>query len=173
MARRDEILDAVQALTLQTGKLPSIEAVARAAGLTKQGVLHHFPTRVALDRAVVLRALDQVDAAMERAAREGSPLETYLRLSAPADEDRAAALVVTAGLRDGAGLALPPEVEAAAARWQRMLTDEVGDDVLGEVVRLTGDGLFSEALVTGAPPDRERVDRLVAWFRSAAAGSAS
>ncbi|HSU01426.1 MAG TPA: TetR/AcrR family transcriptional regulator [Nocardioides sp.] len=169
MTRRDEILDTVQQLTLDTGRMPSIEAVARALGLSKQGVLHHFPSRSALDEAVVVRALEQVDSAMVHAAAEGSPLETYLRLSSPADEDRAAVLVVAAALRDGGG-GLPPQVADAVRRWEDLITEEVGDAVLAEVVRLTGDGLFGEALVTGTAPSPERLDRLVALFRRAAQG---
>ncbi len=166
--QRNEILDAVERLTLENGRLPSLLAVARATGLTKQGVLHHFPTRSDLDRAVTVRALEQVDSAMSAASADGSPMETYLRLSTPTDSDRAAVLVVTAALQESGGVGLPAEVEDAIERWQRLLADELGDSVLAEVVRLTGDGLFAEALMTGRPPAPERVDRLIGHFRDAA-----
>jgi AcrR family transcriptional regulator len=166
MEQRERILDAIQDLTLTNRKLPSILEVAAEVGLTKQGVLHYFPTRVALDTAVVLRALTKVDAAMMEAAAGGSPAATYLRLSSPDEGDRAAVMVLAAAFRRG-GSSLPPEVGQAAVRWEALIADEVGDPVRAEVVRLVGDGLFGEALITGTPPAAARVERLVAHLRAA------
>jgi len=164
--QRERILDAIQDLTVVNKRLPSILEVAAKVGLTKQGVLHYFPTRRALDAAVVLRALTKVDDAMTEAAASGSPAATYLRLSSPDEEDRAAVMVLAAALRRE-GDSLPPEVAQAVIRWEGMIAEELGDPVRAEVVRLVGDGLFGEALVTGTPPTAERVERLVAHLRAA------
>lgn len=48
-----------------------------------------------------------------------------------------------------------------AVRWEAMIADEVGDPVRAEVVRLVGDGLLAEALLTGTPPAADRVERLI------------
>lgn len=171
MTRSDDILEVVQRLTLEAGRLPSLETVARATGLTKQGVLHHFPSRAALDCAVILWALQRVDGEMERAERDGSPLATYLGMAAPGDVDRAAALVITAALRDGTGADIPPEVFESVGRWERMIAVELGSDVIAEVARLASDGLFAEALVTGVAPTPERIQGLTDFFRDAAAAA--
>jgi len=166
--QRQRILDAIQALTVANGRMPSILEVAGNVGLTKQGVLHYFPTRRALDAAVISRAVSKVDDAMKEAAAAGSPTATYLRLSSPDEDDQAAVMVLIAALRrEGNGL--PPEVGQAVSRWEEMITAELGDPVRAEVVRLVGDGLFGEALITGTPPTAERVERLVAHLRTAAA----
>ena len=165
MDQRQRILDVVQDLTSSNGKLPSILEIATKVGLTKQGVLHYFPTRAALDAAVVLRSLAKVDAAMGKAAVSGSPAATYLRLSSPDDGDRAALMVLAAAFR-GRTSGLPPEVGHAIARWEALIAEELGDPVRAEVVRLVGDGLFGEALVTGAPPSAERIERLVRHLRA-------
>lgn len=162
MDQRTRILDAVGALTTARRRLPSILEVAAEVGLTKQGVLHYFPTRAALDAAVVARAVDRVDAAMQEAAVGGSPVTTYLRLSAPDDADRAAAAVVLAAATQLPEGGAPPGLHEAVQRWEACIAREVGDAVHAEVVRLVGDGLFSESLVTGVPPAAERVDRLIA-----------
>lgn len=161
MDKREQVLDVVQDLTLETGRMPSILEIASRLGLTKQGVLHYFPNRAALDAAVVARAVTRVDDAMTAAvATGGSSVATYLRFSTPDDADRAAALVLAAALRkDGSGAG--PELERAAARWEALIADEVGDAVRAEVVRLVGDGLFAEALITGIAPAVERVERLI------------
>ena len=166
MEQRERILDAIQDLTLAQGKLPSILDIAREVGLTKQGVLHYFPTRASLDEAVVLRALAKVDAAMTEAAAGGSPTATYLHLSSPDEGDRAAVMVLAAAFRGAAG-GPPVEVGHAVARWEALIAEELGDPARAEVVRLVGDGLFGEALVTGAPPSAERIERLVVHLRAA------
>lgn len=162
MDQRERILDAVAELTTARRRLPSILEVAAEVGLTKQGVLHYFPNRAALDAAVVARAVGRVDVAMRAAADGGSPVATYLRLSSPDDADCAAAAVVLAAATQLPEGGLPAELHEAARRWEEYMADEVGDIVRAEVVRLVGDGLFSESLVTGVPPSDERVDRLVA-----------
>jgi AcrR family transcriptional regulator len=165
MDQRERILDATQDLTTSNGKVPSILAIAQAVGLTKQGVLHYFPSRAALDTAVLLRAVARVDAAMKEAAASGSPTATYLRLSSPDHGDRAALMVIAAGSHGGAS-ELPPEVARAVGRWEALIAQELGDPVRAEVVRLVGDGLFGEALVSGQPPTAERIERLLAHLRA-------
>ena len=165
MVTSEEVLDAVQGLTLATGRLPSILEIAKAVGLTKQGVLHHFPTRAALDAAVTRRALSRVDAAMTKAAADGSPLETYLRLSSPTGGEQVVVLVLMAALRRRDSEELAEEIERTVSGWQAMIADEVGDPTQAEVVRLVGDGLFSEALLTGTPPSPDRLTRLVSHLR--------
>src|SRR3712207_1122664 len=107
MVDRQKVLDAAIVLTVEQGTAPSLADVARAVGLTKQGVLHHFPSRAALDEAVLLSALGRVDAQMQAAAQHGGAAETYLRLAAPSEADRAAALVMVTLLRRGDPIALP------------------------------------------------------------------
>lgn len=167
MVTSEEVLDAVQGLTLATGRLPSILEIAKAVGLTKQGVLHHFPTRAALDAAVTRRALSRVDAAMTKAAADGSPLETYLRLSSPTGGEQVVVLVLMAALRRRDSEELAEEIERTVSGWEAMIADELGDPMQAEVVRLVGDGLFSEALLTGTPPSPDRLTRLVAHLRGA------
>ena len=172
MVDRQGVLKAAIALTLERGLAPSIAEVARAVGLTKQGVLHYFPSRAALDEAVLLSALGRVDTEMRAAAHHGRAAETYLRLAAPSDEDRAAALVMVTLLRRRDATVLPA-VDEAVTRWQSMIAEELGDPVRAQVVRLVGDGLFSESLVTGRPPSADLLDALVAHLITGAPASRS
>lgn len=162
MVIKEDVVDAAIGLTLQRGAVPSIAEVARAVGLTKQGVLHYFPSRAVLDDAVLLRALNRLDDEMGAAALKGGAAEAYLRLAAPSEEDRAAALVMVTMLRRGSATALPPAVSEAFERWESLIAEQVGDPVRAKVVRLVGDGLFSESLVSGVPPSTDLLDDLVA-----------
>ena len=163
MDQRERILAAVGELTTAHRRLPSLLEVAAEVGLTKQGVLHYFPNRAALDAAVLEHAVARIDAAMTEAAGAAgtSPVATYLGLSSPDDADYAAAAVILSM----ASSDLPTKVQEAVGRWEALITEEVGDPVRAEVVRLTGDGLFAEALLTGVPPAPERVERLVEHLR--------
>lgn len=163
MAVRDRVLDALQQLVLAGDPAPALDAVAAAAGVSKGGLLHHFPDRRALSDGLVGRVLAETDAVMTAAAEQGAAAETWLRLSADdGNEQQAArALVALVRLTAGGRLGLPPEVAISIRRWQEMITADVGDPVRGELVRLVGDGLFLEAL-SGEPPAQERVDALVA-----------
>jgi AcrR family transcriptional regulator len=172
MVDRQGVLHAAVVLTLEQGTAPSIAEVARAVGLTKQGVLHYFPSRAALDEAVLLTAVGRVDAEITAAAQNGRAAETYLRLAAPSDEDRAAALVMVTLLRRGDPTLLP-RVEEAVTKWQSMIAQELGDPVRARVVRLVGDGLFSESLITGKPPSVDLLDELVAHLIRGAPASRS
>lgn len=171
MDQRERILDAVGTLTTARGRLPSILEVAGEVGLTKQGVLHYFPSRAALDAAVLERAVARIDTAMTESAGAagGSPVATYLGLSSPDDGDHAAAAVILSAASNG----MQTAVQEAVDRWEALITEEVGDPVRAEVVRLAGDGLFAEALFTGLSPATERVDRLVAHLRGSPRGRPS
>lgn len=72
-ASPESILDAATT-QLDTGAAVSLDSVARAVGLTKAGVMHHFPTKEALMIALVDAVLDQWDR------------ELCARLSVPADD---------------------------------------------------------------------------------------
>lgn len=162
VSARELVLDALQSLVLEGDSSPSLDAVAAAAGVSKGGLLHHFPDRRSMVVGLMLRAVDQTDAAMNQAAEDGTAAVTWIRMSAVAGPAEQAARAVLALIRlTGAGrIQLPAEVGVAIRRWQDLITAEVGDPVLGEVVRLVGDGLFVEAL-TGPPPDSGQVDAIV------------
>jgi AcrR family transcriptional regulator len=155
----DDVLDAMQDLILREGQPPSIQAIARALGRTKQAVLHYFPDRNALEGALAARAIARVDEAMTAAAARGEAAATYLRLSLPTSEDRAVALLVLASLRTRDSL--PDDIDDAIGRWEGLIAAELGSPVRAEVVRLVGDGLFVESLF-GEAPSVQRIEDLVA-----------
>jgi AcrR family transcriptional regulator len=70
---RDRLLDAAEELAAVQGATSlTLDAVARAAGVSKGGLLYHFPTKEALLEAMLQRHIDGVDArvASLRDARE-------------------------------------------------------------------------------------------------------
>src|ERR1700730_12613842 len=61
---RDRIMAAAMAVARESGASRlSLDAIARRAGVSKGGLLYHFPKKDALMRALVERHLAEIDAA--------------------------------------------------------------------------------------------------------------
>jgi AcrR family transcriptional regulator len=79
-ARRAAILEAATGVFLRYGfKKTSMDDLARAAGLSRQGLYLHFPTKDALFKEALLRVLTATRAAA-RAALEGEDAEVEDRI---------------------------------------------------------------------------------------------
>ena len=86
-AARDKVLDAFERLLIEHGERETtLDAVARAAGVSKGGLIYHFGSREALIEGLLARleALADEDLALMNAAPEG-PVAYYIRTSAHAD----------------------------------------------------------------------------------------
>lgn len=142
------------------GDSPSLEKVAAAAGVSKGGLLYHFGSTTALRDGLIARALADTDAALVQAAEHGGAARAWLRLSVPDEDQRRvwAGLLATVRLV-GSDAALPPQLDEHAQRWQRLLSDELGDATRAEVVRLVGDGLLLQSL-SGTPAAPAAVEAL-------------
>lgn len=90
MVTRVAILDAALE-ALREGDVLTLDAVARRAGLTKPGVVHHFPTKEILAIAVVDRVIDLWEAdLLSRVsvnAGAGDRLRAYVEFALTADLD--------------------------------------------------------------------------------------
>jgi AcrR family transcriptional regulator len=149
-------------LVVEQGRMPSLDAVAARAGVSKGGLLHHFGTRRALVDGLAARSVEETDAAMRAAADRGDAAATWLRLSVldPREQAAARAMLLLVRLTGTGEVELPDSVAAAVKGWQDLIAAELGDPVAAEVVRLVGDGLFLESLV-GGPADPARTELLV------------
>ena len=148
MDLRDRILDHTRRLTIERGVIPSLNAVAEASGVSKGGLMHHFPTRAALVDGLARRALDEVDRAMTAAAAEGRAAEAWLGLCVPTGDEIELFRAMTVAHRalEHPGEGVLGAAATAIERWERLIADEVGDPVRARVIRLVGDGLAGNAL---------------------------
>lgn len=162
---RDIILGAARRLLLARGVMPSLNAVAEAAGVSKGGLIHHFPSRAALIAGLASAAIDEVDAAMSAAAATHSAAETWLRLSLPGVQERELLQGLAAAFRpsDPGMQGMLDQARAAIARWESLIAAEVGDPVRARVIRLVGDALVANA-VAGVDTGPDRLDELAAFL---------
>lgn len=158
---RDRILAGALEL-LRSGGTISLESAARQAGLTKPGVMYHFPTKEALMLALVDRVMDGWDAQMSR--RLSAPPEQV-----PADERLRAYLDwCLSGEVDETDLVMLTDQRLRGTlkeRWVARMTPWVAlpEDLPPErrsrllAVRLIADGVwFADAAGVFAPDAEER-----------------
>jgi AcrR family transcriptional regulator len=177
---RAALLDAAQARLLARGPAGLVlDAVAADAGVSKGGLLYHFPTKEALVAGLTERMLEGFDQ-VQADLRSGDPSDTgawtraYLRSTVteagdPADDSAR----LLAGLLAAQG-GDPARLEAIRERfaaWQERLERDGVDPVAATIVRLASDGLWLSALL-GLPSLEKRlaarvIEALEAMTRSA------
>ena len=168
-SNRDRLLDAAEARLLEGGPGGLVlDAVAADAGVSKGGLLYHFPSKEDLAAALVERMVEGFDAVQERlAARDadevGSHTRAYLRSTVtPKGEPADGSAPLMAGILAGLGgdrERLDPLCQAFA-RWQERLEDDDIDPVRATLVRLAADGLWLSALL-GLPQLDKKLARRV------------
>jgi AcrR family transcriptional regulator len=152
---RQTILDHATQLVMAHGEVPSLNALAIAAGVSKGGLMHHFPTRDALLRALAVDAIAAVDAALEKSEVGIELLRTWLKLSIPDDQgvvlfQSMASVFFKGKSRHGQILSLSNE---ANQRWETSLAEALGSAEAARAARLLGDGLLFGSIsgtITGA-----------------------
>ena len=152
---RNRILDAAEARILRgdTGGL-HLDTIVAAAGVSKGGLLYHFPSKEALVAGLCERMLDGFERTLasltEADGTPGSWTRAYLASTVtqngrPADESAQlmAAILATLG-RDSAHL---EAVREHFARWHRRIAQDGIDPQAAIIVRLAADGLWLSSLL--------------------------
>lgn len=139
----------------------TLEAAALEAGISKGGILYHFPTRAALVAAMVERLSSRFDEDLARegagSGRPGAFTRAYLEASfGPSSDDhvireRRLGAAVIAGVASDPEL-LEPLRERFAA-WQHALTADSIAPASASLMRLAADGLWFTELFGLAPLD--------------------
>ena len=179
-ATRRRILDAAEQVVLRDGVGHlTLEAAAGEAGLSKGGVLYHYPSRDALVAAMVARIIEEFEADIaaalpepdsDDAALPGAYARAYIQATlepAAPGQERLGAAVLAAAAAEPA-LLLP--LQEAAERWQARLVDDGLDPALATVVRLACDGLWLCDLFGLASPQADLRARVGVAFEQLTRG---
>ena len=153
---RNRLLDAADDLVQREGAARlTLEAVAAEAGVSKGGLLYHFPSKEALITALLERRFQRFEEAWRaRMAADPDPrgraVRAYLHVTLE-DPDPAAAGLLAAVATDPALLA---PLQAQYRSWQREIAADPGlTPAEGTLLRLAIDGLWFCGLMGFAPPD--------------------
>ena len=173
---REKILRLSKEIAISTGDLPSLNVIAEDIGLSKGGLLHHFPSRQALVEAIVDDAIEEIDTALKLAEEQKDVLNTWLNLSVPRTEDLklySAVYSLFIGSRSNIA-ALHALIAEAYTRWAQLLEKELKSVEAAKVAVLLGDGLFfssltqatsHEALIANKELSRQTINTVAAIKR--------
>lgn len=162
---RERALAAAIALASRDGgHAMTIDAVAREAGVSKGGVLHHFPSKDALVRAVVSLLTERFEAAVDAAAEQDmQPVGRYVRAFLRALSDPALAQVGRAMLSAVAhDPSLLDPLRDSYRRCQQRVARDGLDLVTAYQAILVADALWYGAIFDLPPPPAEVLDALQA-----------
>ncbi|MBO2450577.1 TetR family transcriptional regulator [Actinomadura barringtoniae] len=151
--KKDALLDAAEAVLSEQGtQALTLNAVADRAGVSKGGLLYHFPTKEALVQALVARVIEEFDDLIA-SYDDGSP-GSYTRAYV-----EATFAVLTDGSRTYrrwsaiTAAATDPELaeplNEAMRRWHGRDPGQDSDPVTAMAVRLAAEGLWE--VVSHAP----------------------
>jgi AcrR family transcriptional regulator len=164
---RREILKAANRVVINHGvESLTLEATAREAGISKGGLLYHFPNKEALIIGMIRHYLERFESDLRTSAGSLSPeqpgrwTQAYLETTF-ADNERTPRL--NAGLLAAISTnpALLSPVQESFAEWVSLLEKDGVDPVLATIVRLAADGLWLVELFGLAPPDPEMKARVL------------
>ncbi len=172
---RESVLDAFERLLIDEGeRAATMDATARAAGVSKGGLLYHFGSKDALEHGLLERLAALVDE--DLAAMASSPdgaVAFFVRTSVMDGDPLDRALVATSRLAQGGSAAASDALRAVRAHWQEALRPHVRDDAALDLVLLVSDGLYyNNALgaegVVATVPRGAALDALVALVEASA-----
>lgn len=175
---RTSLLSAAAALVSEHGySALTLDAVGASVGVSKGGVLYHFPTKQALVAALLEELTTGFDAD-QNAAHEADPTEpgawtrAYLTAGAAppgAEPAQGASVALLAAVGYDPSLLKP--LQDRYARWVERLDDDGLAGVDAHVVRLAADGLWAADLFGLAPPDDALRARIHSRLRELASAS--
>ncbi|GAA1914335.1 TetR/AcrR family transcriptional regulator [Microbacterium aoyamense] len=171
---REKVLDAFEAILIDEGeRAATMDATARAAGVSKGGLLYHFASKEALEAGIVERldALVDDDVAAMTTAEEGA-VAYFLRSSVMENDPIDRAILATARLAQGGSTPASDALRGVREKWARAIRPHAKDEASLDLVMLVSDGLyFNNALsggsIPGPVPRGPAMDALIALVERA------
>ncbi|WP_439592462.1 TetR/AcrR family transcriptional regulator [Microbacterium sp.] len=152
---REKVLDAFEGILVEDGeRAATMDATARAAGVSKGGLLYHFASKEALEAGILarLRALVDDDVAAMNAAPDGA-VAYFLRSSVMQNDPIDRAILATARLAQSGNAAASDALRNVRELWADAIRPHAKDEASLDLVMLVSDGLyFNNALEGGSIP---------------------
>ncbi|UUT35462.1 TetR/AcrR family transcriptional regulator [Microbacterium elymi] len=172
---RESVLDAFAQILMDDGeRAATMDATARAAGVSKGGLLYHFATKDALEAALIERLRVLVDQDVEEIsnAPEGV-VAAYVRTSMMEGTALDRALLGVSRLAQGGSPAAGTALHEIRERWADAVRPHVRDETALRLVLLVSDGLYFnnllDATASGPLADSSELDALAALVRDVTA----
>ncbi len=170
---RERVLDAFEQLLIDEGeRAATMDAIARAAGVSKGGLLYHFASKEALEAGLLkrLRVLVEEDVERMRSAPEGA-VAYMLRTSVMHGDPLDRAIIAASRMAQGGSAPAGAALRRTRELWEEAIRPHVRDRAALDLVLLVSDGLyFNNALEAGVPgpvPTGDDLSALVALVERA------
>lgn len=162
---RTAIIQSAYDLTLAHNALPSLDAVVRASGVSKGGLLHHFPTRVALLQGLVRWLSGRSIGWFDELCEQGSAVDAWLTASTPESEEMNEVFVLFTtiqALRAAGELQDSGHQDFIKHVDSRLAAEFDGPDAHQRalLIRVVGDGLFLSTMLGENVPEATRTELL-------------
>lgn len=149
---RDAVLDAFEDLLINVGeRAATLDAVAKRAGVSKGGLLYHFPNKEALITATLER-LDRLaaeDLTAMASAPEGAAAY-FIKSSLWSDTPMDRSFVAVTRLAEVAHEEARRRFAAIQQQWLELIGQDVGT-AMAKAVLYMGDGLYFNAMWESGP----------------------
>ncbi|WP_018922858.1 TetR/AcrR family transcriptional regulator [Salsuginibacillus kocurii] len=167
MAKREELLQAASRVIAEQGvKRLTLDRVAQEAGLSKAGLIHHFPSKEALIEAMNAQVTAQFAHEIEQSYQaEGSYNRAYLNgslkeLNGPDTLNIKNSIL--AALATNQDLLAPWEEEYS--RLKNVMGQENVPSELTAIIRLVSDGLWFAKMFDLEPVDLSEQERIKSYL---------
>jgi AcrR family transcriptional regulator len=165
---RDRMLDAAEAVVVRQGIANlTLEAVAAEAGMSKGGLLHHFPNKDRLVEALVVRCAEhwrEGSAQAYECTPEGPGRMARALLSHLGNAKEWTEQCQRTSSATFAALALNPRLiepmRAVYSEMRQRIAEDGLDPGIGETVLAAMDGLWLNRVLGLAPVDQNRMDQI-------------
>jgi len=170
-AAREAVLDAFERILVHDGeRAATLDATAKAAGVSKGGLLYHFASKEALVAGLIARLEALTDDDIEAIDRAGDGAISYfVRSSVAVQHPLDRAVVATARLAQGGNAAAEEAIRTVRRRWLEAVGKHVTDPTVALAITLIGDGLYYASVLHGEDeqfgvdaPTTAQMDALVA-----------
>lgn len=158
MSAREKILDAYERVLVENGeRAATLEAIAKAAGVSKGGLLYHFKDKRALASGLLqrLETLAEQDAVLMSQDPAGAT-DYYVRTSVWQDSPQDRTIISVTRLGNDFQPAVNTAMKRVQDRWLSLLEDEVKDPHVARAILLIGDGLYYNAVLSQAGDSSEK-----------------
>ncbi|MEV8251107.1 TetR/AcrR family transcriptional regulator [Microbacterium sp. NPDC076768] len=153
---REKVLDAFEAILVADGeRTATLDATAKAAGVSKGGLLYHFGSKDELEAGLLerLKQLTTLDLERMTSASEG-PVAYYVRTSVMEDDALDRVLIATTRLAQGGSIPAAEMLRDTRHRWAETIRPHVRDTASLDLVMLVSDGLYFNNSLDVHGPDR-------------------
>lgn len=168
---KNQLLDAASEVVRKSGYQGlTLDAVAIEAGVSKGGLLYHYPSKEALVAALISRQIERFESRLERVLSKEEALPgrwTLAYIQASLVPDELGQTSADFGLI--AAVAMNPELLTPLrnkyAQWQRALLADGIPKEAAQTLRFAVDGIWLCSLLGLGAPTIAETKRMVKWMR--------